>query len=337
MSVGLRYTSDRKRARELFLANTNFRVNPAAANSGVFQRTANGMPVTRSGQPAAGARPGAGGIGPSDLIPLERNDSWSQFNPEFNVVYRLQQDWSVYGRIATGFKSGGINDTASTNAAFYKPYDPENLLSFELGSKLSTADRKLNLSVAVYHSIYKDFQAGVFVPELVTTNIINAGEAQFTGVEIEGSVRPIEGLTFNFGGGYLNARYTNFVLPTGEDVTSTYKIPLAPKWNYLIGGVWRVPVGAATFEVSANWSWRSMQWGTITPDVLASRISYGTLDARIGLFDIAVGKDTTLEFAVWGRNLTDTKFWNSAINLGILAVRQWADPRTVGVESRIRF
>ena len=337
MSVGLRYTSDRKRASELFLANTNFRGNPAAANSGVFQRTANGTPVTRSGQPAAGARPGAGGIGPSDLIPLERNDSWSQFNPEFNVVYRLQQDWSVYGRIATGFKSGGINDTASTNAAFNKPYDPENLLSFELGSKLSTADRKLNLSVAVYHSIYKDFQAGVFVPELVTTNIINAGEAQFTGVEIEGSVRPIEGLTLNFGGGYLNARYTNFVLPTGEDVTSTYKIPLAPKWNYLIGGVWRVPVGAATFEVSANWSWRSMQWGNVTPDVLASRTSYGTLDARIGLFDIAVGKDTTLEFAVWGRNLTDTKFWNSAINLGILAVRQWADPRTVGVESRIRF
>ena len=337
VSVGLRYTSDRKRARELFLGNTNFRVNSAAANSGVFERTGNGTPVTRSGQPAAGARPGANGIGPSDLIPLERSDEWSKFNPEINLVYRLQPDWTVYGRIATGFKSGGINDTASTNAAFNKPYDPEKLLSYEVGSKLTTADRRLSLNVALYHSIYKDFQAGVFVPELVTTNIINAGEAKFTGIEVEGSLRPFEGLTLNFGGGYLDARYTDFVLPSGENVTATYKIPLAPKWNYLIGGVWRVPVGGATFEASANWSWRSMQWGLITPDTLAARTAYGTLDARVGLFDIAVGKGTTLEFAVWGRNLTDTKFWNSAINLGVLAVRQWADPRSVGVESRIRF
>ncbi len=337
ISVGLRYTRERKHARELFIANTAYATNPAAAGSGVFQRAANGAPITRSGQPAAGARPGAGGIGPGDLIPIQRRDTWSQFNPEVNILYRLQPDWSVYGRVATGFKSGGINDTASTNGAFNTPYNPEDLLSFELGTKFSSPDRRLSLNVAVYHSIYKDFQAGVFVPELVTTNIINAGKAKFTGVEVEGNIRPFEGLTLGFGGGYLHARYTDFVLPSGENVTNTYKVPLAPKWNYLVNGVYRVPLGGMTLEASANWSWRSMQWATIAPNTLATRKAYGTLDGRIGLTDIELGRGTKLEVAAWGRNLTDTRYWNSGIDLVVLAVRQWADPRSLGVEGRVRF
>src|SRR5690606_35287254 len=107
-------------------------------------------------------------------------------NPEFNILYKIRPDFSVYGRGATGFKSGGINDTAATNAAFMTPYNPEKLTSFELGMKYAGLGNALNLNAAVYHSIYKDFQAGVFVPSLVTTNIINAGEAKFTGVEVEG-------------------------------------------------------------------------------------------------------------------------------------------------------
>lgn len=335
ISVGARYTTDRKRAYELLLSNTAFRANPAAPGSGVFRRDANGNPITRSGQPAAGARPGAGGLGPYDLYPLEAEASWSQFNPEFNLVYRVQPNWSFYGRVATGFKSGGINDTASNNAAFNTPYDPEDLLSFEVGTKYSS--RVVSVNLAVYHSIYKNFQAGVFVPELVTTNIINAGEAKFTGVEIEGSLRPVEGLEFTFGGGYLDARYTDFVLPSGEDVTDTYVIPLAPEWNYMIGGVYSVPVGSATLEASFNWSWRSSQWSTIAPNQLAARKAYGTLDGRIGLVDIPLGGDNRIEVAVWGRNLTDEKYWNSSIDLGVLAVRQWADPRSFGLEGRLRF
>ena len=58
-----------------------------------------------------------------------------------------------------------------------------------------------------------------------------------------------------------------------------------------------MPVGGVTLEASANWSWRSMQWATITPDVLATRKAYGTLDARVGLTDIQLGNGTTLELA----------------------------------------
>lgn len=338
VAVGLRWTKDHKDTRELLIANSAYAANPSAPASGVFQRTATGAPVTRSGGPAAAARPGVvGGVGPSDLIPVQAEKSWSEFTPDFSVTYAIDPDVNIYGRVATGFKSGGYNDTAATNAAFFAPYDPEKLLSFELGTKASLFDRRLSFTAAVYHSIYKDFQAGVFVPAQITTNIINAGKALFTGFEIEGQVRPTDGLVLNFGYGYLDARYKEFILPTGVDVASTYKIPLAPKHNYLIGGTHTLPLGFADLETSLNYSWRGEQWSTITPDPLPKRKAYGVLDGRIALRSIAIGDKEELEFALWGKNLTDEEYWVSAINLSIVAVRQWAEPRSFGGEVKLKF
>jgi len=336
-SVGLRYTRESKHAYELLLSNSAYRANPAAPGSGVFLRDANGNPITRSGGPAAGARPGAGGIGYTDLSPLENSGVWKRFNPEFNVLYKFQPDFSVYGRVATGFKSGGINDTAATNAAFMTSYNPEKLTSFELGMKYGGFGNLLNLNAAVYHSIYKDFQAGVLVPALVTTNIINAGKAKFTGVEVEGTLRPVEGLSFNFGGGYVDARYTDFILPDGTDVTKTYVLSRVPKWNYQIGGLYRHDAGVGRLEASLNYSWRSSQFSSITPDTLAKMPSYGLLDGRIALTQIELGGGTTLEVAAWGKNLTDKEYLVSAINLGVLTLGQYGDPRSFGGEVRIRF
>jgi iron complex outermembrane receptor protein len=127
------------------------------------------------------------------------------------------------------------------------------------------------------------------------------------------------------------------VLPNGTNVTDTYSIPLVPKWNYQLGAIWSQPVGMGTLEVSANWNWRSRQWSSITSDQLSARRSYGLLDGRIALKDVQIGGGTSMEFAVWGRNLTDSKYWNSGINLSLFTVRQWADPRSFGGEVRLRF
>lgn len=337
LSVGARYSREEKEAVELFLANSTYAAAPTSPTSGVFERDADGNPVTRSGEPASGARPGAGGIGYTDLIPLENDGVWSRFDPEFNVLYKFTDDFSVYGRVATGFKSGGINDTAATNSAFLTAYDPEKLVSYEAGFKFATPDRVWQTSGAVYHSDYTDFQAGVFVPELVTTNIINAGEAKLTGFELEGAVQPLDNLSLNFGLGYVDARYSEFILPDGTDVTDTYVIPRSPEWNYRIGAMHEHDLGFGTLETSANYSWRSDQATTISNDPLSELPAYGLLSARIALTDIQLSNGTTLEVAAWGKNLTDEEYLVSAINLSILTVSQFGDPRTFGADLRIRF
>lgn len=336
IAVGVRWTKDTRDVWERFIAYNAYAADPSAPGSGVFQRHPNGMPITQSGGPASDALPN-GLMGPDDLLPLANKKSWSRFSPELNISYKVNPSWNIYGRVATGFKSGGYNDTAANNEAFNTPYDPEKLLSFELGSKGMFFDRRLSLNVALYHSIYKDFQAGVFVPAFITTNIINAGEAQFTGIEIEGQLRPIDSLALNFGYGYINARYKEFILPDGSDVTKLYKVPQVPKQNFLIGAEHRLDLGEMQLISSLNYSWRASQWGTITPDTLARRKAYGVLDGRLSLAGINFGGDAELEVSVWGKNLTDQKYWVSGINLSVFTVRQWADPRSFGVEAKLKF
>ena len=337
VTVGLRYTRETRDVWERLLSYNNYRADPSSPTSGVFVRDPEtGAPITRSGGPALDALPN-GPRGYDDLIPLTGKKTWSKFTPEFNLRYEIQPDWNVYARVATGFKSGGFNDTASTNAAFSTPYDPEELLAFELGTKGAFLDRRLSLNAALYHNIYKEFQAGVFVPALITTNIINAGKAEFTGFEIEGNVRLLDTLSLSFGYGYLDARYKDFVLPSGQDVTDTYKIPLAPKHNFLIGAQHRIDFGGPELITSLNYSWRGAQWGTITPDELAKRKAYGVLDGRISLANLSMGRKATVELSLWGRNLTDEKYWVSGINLTTFTVRQWADPRSFGFEAKLDF
>ncbi|MGH6631991.1 MAG: hypothetical protein ACREB0_01410, partial [Sphingopyxis sp.] len=64
---------------------------------------------------------------------------------------------------------------------------------------------------------------------------------------------------------------------------------------------------------------------------------YGLLDGRIALTEIELGRGTTLEVAAWGKNLTDKEYLVSAINLGVLTLGQFGDPRSFGGEVRIRF
>jgi len=105
----------------------------------------------------------------------------------------------------------------------------------------------------------------------------------------------------------------------------------------LIGGEHRLDLGAMELITSLNYSWRSSQWGTITPDVLSRRKAYGVLDGRISLAGIKLGGDAELAFSVWGKNLADEKYWTSGINLTAFTVRQWGDPRSFGADVKLTF
>jgi iron complex outermembrane recepter protein len=337
ITVGGRLSKDFKRTTALSQDYATYAANPNNLGSGVFQRTAAGAPITRSGGPALGALPGPGNIGPSDLIPMTVRGDWSEFTPELNVTWKLREDWNVYGRYATGFKSGGNNDVAVSNSAFLTAYQPERLKSYELGTKGVWFDRRLSLSAAVYYSEYKDFQAGVFVPALVTTSIINAGEAHIAGLEVEGFLRPVERLRIDFGYGRTRARYDEFILPNGQDVTNLYVFTLTPKENYALGVSYEFGfVGVGDLSASLNYSWRAKQATTITNDPASERPAYGLLDGRVALANIPVA-GRQLELALWGKNLTDEAYVATAINLGVFTVRQWGEPRSFGLQANLTF
>ena len=71
--------------------------------------------------------------------------------------YQLNEEWFLYGYVATGFKAGGFGDKVDVCecgefTAF--PYDPEENTTLELGFKARLLDGKLNLlGLGILHPI----------------------------------------------------------------------------------------------------------------------------------------------------------------------------------------
>jgi iron complex outermembrane receptor protein len=102
-------------------------------------------------------------------------------NDDFDQVFNNDEefdslDWSVtasytpiddmllYGTVATGYKSGGYQDTyylPRTGEIFFPVLKPEDLMTFEVGAKASLLGGSLRVAGDVYFMIYKNKQESV--------------------------------------------------------------------------------------------------------------------------------------------------------------------------------
>ena len=64
-----------------------------------------------------------------DVIEPVQKETFDSLNPKFYLSYHPTSDIHLYANVAKGFRSGGFN------VAGLPPYDPEDVLSYELGVK----------------------------------------------------------------------------------------------------------------------------------------------------------------------------------------------------------
>ncbi len=124
-------------------------------------------------------------------------------------TFSLGYDWSgdsrLYATLSTGYRGGAFDMAASDlESAFADPVKPETVQSIELGAKTRLWDNRLELNVAVFQSVFKDFQAQIVdvarsddLTALVPSaqfRMDNAGELETKGVEIDFKAQPLESL-----------------------------------------------------------------------------------------------------------------------------------------------
>lgn len=183
-----------------------------------------------------------------------------RFDFRLNAQYEITPDISVYGQWSTGFKGGGINPRPF-NAEQVKPFFPETLESYEVGFKSDLLDRRVRLNLAAFYSKYKDIQLGLnnctgvlgIVVGVPCALPFNGGNARVKGVELETTLRPIEGMLIDGAVSYLDFDYTSLVPNTGIDLS--FVSPNTPKWKWSLGAQYRFELGSA---------------GSITPRIDAS-------------------------------------------------------------------
>jgi len=157
----------------------------------------------------------------------------TNFSPEVTLRYKFSPDFNVYGAFKTGYKSGGIDNSALPSSNLLGFNDPakrdavaaglifksETSRGGEIGFKAQLADRTITLNATAYYYTFDNLQVQNFNATTIQFVTTNAGQLTTKGIDIDFGWRtPIEGLRFTGALAYLDAKYTkNFFTGTGPD------------------------------------------------------------------------------------------------------------------------
>ncbi|MEY4159465.1 MAG: hypothetical protein RLZZ136_86, partial [Pseudomonadota bacterium] len=167
ITVGGRYTHDKKQGVLHYSRNINYDTNTATA-------AANGY------------------------APLDK--TWNRFNPMATVAYDVSDTVHVYAKYATGYRAGG----ASSRTTEYKAFNPEDVKSYEVGLKSDLWDHKARFNLAAYMMERKNSQVDLSTIQPTATGNFNnlvtfnaPGITKIRGIEADLTLKPAEGLTLN--------------------------------------------------------------------------------------------------------------------------------------------
>ncbi|MFL0355306.1 TonB-dependent receptor [Erythrobacter sp. GH1-10] len=245
------------------------------------------------------------------------NFSDSNWSPEATLKYRVADDINVYASFKTGFKSGGIDNSAlpsnSLSVAALSGdfgsliFDSEEAIGGEIGFKSQFADRTFTFNATAYYYVFTDLQVQNFNATTIQFVTSNAGELTTKGVDVEWNWRtPLEGLTLSGAVSYLDAQYTDtFLQPGGAGGTIDLdgrRASQSPEWSGNFAADWTIPLNDNfEFLLSGNAAYND---GYITDEATLNDFvqpSFWTLDGSIAIGD----PDGAWRLSLIGVNLTD--------------------------------
>lgn len=146
---------------------------------------------------------------------------------KFSVSYRIDDVKMLYALYSEGFRNGGRN-VVRPGAVLPAVYDPDFLQNYELGLKSQWMGGRLRTNVTAFHMVWDDYQLGVVDPgPLFAVMVINFGDAEIDGVELDMSAVPVEGLDFSLNAIALNAETTSSNDLIGVDAGA--RLPVSPE------------------------------------------------------------------------------------------------------------
>ncbi len=142
-------------------------------------------------------------------------DLWSaklqlEYTPNDNSLY--------YIGVNRGVKAGSFNAPLFGG---FTPYDPEELIAYEAGAKLSLAEGKVQLNAGLFYYDYTDYQSFSWVNN---AGVVFNEQATFTGAEVEFFYSPNESWDIILGGSYINATVEDLEVAAGvfRDTTPSF-------------------------------------------------------------------------------------------------------------------
>ncbi len=255
--------------------------------------------------------------------PIEFRDS--NFSPEVTLRYKLTPEVNVFASFKSGFKSGGIDNSAlpSNSLLGFSSPDPavrqavaeglkfgsEKAIGGEVGMKSELANRTVTLNATAFYYVFKDLQVQNFDPIAIQFITLNAGQVTSKGVDVAWSWRtPADGLNLSGNLSLLDTKYTSsFITSPGVDLNGR-DAARAPKFSGNIAFDYSVPVSdGLQFGIGGNAIYSGSFYTAQTSLTDYKQDSYVAFDGNISIGD----PDGRWKLSLIGVNLTN-KIWTSS-------------------------
>lgn len=302
---------------------------------------------------AAPATCGPGG--PQSGVPESSDDSLSW---RAGLQYQPTRNLNAFATVTRGYKGAAFN--SQIDVSILQRVQPEIPTSYEAGIKSTLLNGAVTFNVTLFKTDFKDFQAEAVTASpatgLTTFTIVNAGELETKGLELELTARPTTGLTLDFNFAYTDATFTRFLggpcfagqsaaqgcitqgtqrsqdlsgkpLPNSPDYIASTSI----RYDFAVARDWRAFGQGAVFH-------RSGTLTALNQDPRTRQEGYELVDFAIGVTD----PSDTFTLSLFGKNVFDKKYvdaiFDTPLDAGGFSQRIGTNARrTFGVSLAGRF
>lgn len=278
---------------------------------------------------------------------LEDTRDWDKLSPRLQVRWMPNDDWMAYGSVTTGYKSGGFGSFAifpdvpfgtvgvTPNDAIPDPFDPEEVLSYEIGTKGKLWGGRATLELVGYYYTYEDLQVtvggqggGILVE--------NIGEVDGWGIESTVNV-----LLNDYVDLYLSAAWAdteaNDVQAACDDTDfcEGNSLPELPELSYSAVLQGRLPVSQGEWIGRAELFGQTKTGGSLEHDPAGEQDGYTELALRAGY-----RSNAGWEILGYVENVTNELYYDLSVNGDGIMPAHFVGPsrpRTFGVRLAWEF
>ena len=278
------------------------------------------------------------------------------------ITWRFNLDWSptendlVYLSATKGYRGGGFN------LGFFSSeftYEPETLISYEIGYKGTLMDGAMQLNAAAYIYDYQDIHtfaqsASIIDPDETSTSVFAVPDAEIKGFDAELFWLTTDNLTLGANISYTRARYdSDFFLINGFGPESPDSLFNAtgrpsningnqmPRIPEVKGGAWAqytTPLfNTGRLELFLSWSWIDEVFFSEFEEATDAAPAYDRWDFRATW----TSPDDAWSAALFVNNVLDEigirQVTRGGEGSNYLRTGVTTDPRLFGLEVRYRF
>jgi iron complex outermembrane recepter protein len=293
------------------------------------------------------SRPGSAFIGAGFKTPVIRRDD-KAWTPKLALSFGLSDDILTYASYTSGYKGGGFQYIPTTIAAARTTFRPERSNAFEVGFKSQFWKRRGTFNISAFYYDDRDLQvqrSTTLVDGSIAIVTSNAEKSRITGIDIDASLEPVNGLNLAAAYSYVNARYISYhvnhpgqPLTPATDFSGTPMIR-TPEHSLALSADYKIHLrsnGSLTSRI--GWTYRS----TFFFEPGGGDPKYGaaipmTREKGYGLVDVSLVWDIwNLKLRAYANNVLNRYYRSDVQKLPLNYIVNFpGQPRTYGITASI--